>query len=292
MPNILDRFLLRSGAPISTFILQNLLYNFRWGSFRRRQAIGAVRYPQYAYCMYQAAVLARRLGITKISAVEFGVAGGNGLLTMEEHAHNIRSETGVEFELYGFDMGCGLPASCDNRDLPYRWNAGFYRMEQAELRATLRSARLILGPVRETIETFFDLAPAPIGAIAFDLDYYTSTRDAFRLFEGQSKSFLPRVLCYFDDIIDSNDDLYGEVTPEYYNDFSGERLAIREFNRDHPDRKIAQRYLAPGRYIKTPWQSKVLTYHDFLHPDYCRFISHADEQVPIRRARHLRFDFP
>ncbi len=292
MSNLFDRFILRSGAPISTFVLQNVLYSLRWGSFRRRQAIGALRYPQYAYCMYQAAVLAKRLGIAKISAIEFGVAGGNGLLTMEQHARDIQLETGIEFELYGFDMGCGLPTSHDTRDLPYRWNAGSFRMDEPKLRAMLRAARLLLGPVSETVKRFFDIGPAPIGAVSFDLDYYTSTRDALKLLEGESRWFLPRVLCYFDDIIDSNDDLYGEVTPEFFNDFSGERLAILEFNRNHPDRKIAQRYLAPSRYIKTPWQSKVLAFHDFQHPDYCRFVSRADEQVPIRRAHNLRFDFP
>lgn len=36
--------------------------------------------PNYAYCTYHAADLARRLGIPRISVIEFGVAGGNGLL--------------------------------------------------------------------------------------------------------------------------------------------------------------------------------------------------------------------
>jgi len=242
--------------------------------------------------MYQAAVLARQLGIDRISAIEFGVAGGNGLITMEQHARAIYAETGVEFEVYGFDAGSGLPETADRRDLPHRWRVGFYRMDEQALSARLRSARLIIGPVRATLPSFFDCKPAPIGAVSFDLDYYTSTQDAFALFEGESKRFLPRVLCYFDDIIDSNDDFYGRINPEYFSDFNGERLAIEEFNHNHDERKIARRYLAPRRYIKTPWQTKIFVYHDFAHPECCRFVSNADEQVPIVSGRHVRFDFP
>ena len=32
--------------------------------------------PNYAYCMYNAAILAKQLGYSKISVIEFGVAGG------------------------------------------------------------------------------------------------------------------------------------------------------------------------------------------------------------------------
>src|SRR5262245_39718650 len=39
--------------------------------------------PYYGHCMLQAARLARQLGYPTLSAIEFGVAGGNGLLHME-----------------------------------------------------------------------------------------------------------------------------------------------------------------------------------------------------------------
>ena len=42
--------------------------------------------PHYAYGVFAAAKLARRLGYSGVSAVEFGVAGGNGLLALEEIA--------------------------------------------------------------------------------------------------------------------------------------------------------------------------------------------------------------
>jgi hypothetical protein len=61
--------------------------------------------------------------------------------------------------------------------------------------------------------------PYPVGFVAFDLDYYSSTTVAFRVFE---KEHLPRVHCYFDDTI----------WPEsaYHNEYIGELCAIREFN--------------------------------------------------------------
>ncbi len=38
-------------------------------------------------------------------------------------------------------------------------------------------------------------------SLAFDLDYYSSTKTALQLFEGGPESRLPRVYCYFDDIM-------------------------------------------------------------------------------------------
>ena len=38
----------------------------------------ALERPNYAYCMLHAARLAQKLGLDRISALEFGVAGGNG----------------------------------------------------------------------------------------------------------------------------------------------------------------------------------------------------------------------
>ena len=38
----------------------------------------------YAYCLYFSAVLAKRLGYRSLSISEFGVAGGNGLVFLED----------------------------------------------------------------------------------------------------------------------------------------------------------------------------------------------------------------
>src|SRR5262245_51806359 len=79
------------------------------GSHELRCALDLYPRPYYAYGVQQAAVLAQRLGVPAISVIEFGVAGGRGLLALESAARNTSSATGVEVHVYGFDRQSGLP---------------------------------------------------------------------------------------------------------------------------------------------------------------------------------------
>jgi hypothetical protein len=147
--------------------------------------------PHFAYGVYKAADQARALGISRISAIEFGCAGGNGLLALEAVADEVSSELGVEIDIYGFDMGEGLPRPLDYRDLPYAWQAGQFKMDIPKLEARLQSAKLVIGNVDETVEPFRSREDlAPIGFISFDLDFYTSTEAALRIFEGDPSILL------------------------------------------------------------------------------------------------------
>jgi len=239
-----------------------------------RTTLGLVRRPQYSYCMWQAARLAKRLGLDRISVLEFGVAGGNGLVAIEAHAEEIRRTLGMDIAIYGFDTGGGLPAPVDYRDLPYHWRAGFFAMDQPRLRRRLRTAQLVLGDVRETARVFHDRTPAPpIGCMFHDLDFYSSTRDSFQILEGDAARFLPRVFNYFDDIVGN------EVA--LYNDFTGQRLAIREFNEAHPTRKFAPCHHLVRRRPRV-WHQQIFVLHDFAHPRYNAFISQEDQQLPLR----------
>jgi hypothetical protein len=142
--------------------------------------------------------------------IEFGVAGGSGLLSLEFHAEQISKELGIEIEVYGFDTAEGLPSSIDWRDLPYCWKKGFYRMDFEKLHKRLRFAKLVIGDVMDTAEWFFkDYHPAPVAAVLHDLDYYSSTAAALRIFNADDTFLLPRVFNYFDDIIGSNIELCG-----------------------------------------------------------------------------------
>src|SRR5271156_1538667 len=141
----------------------------------------AVR-PSYAYCTYHAADLARRLGIPRISVIEFGVAGGNGLLFLKNFAARVQQALGIEVEVYGFDTGAGLPEVTALEDLPYWFRSSLYRMDETALQARLHPAKLVLGDVANTVSEFFTRHnPAPVGAILNDLTLYTSTRDSLRL---------------------------------------------------------------------------------------------------------------
>lgn len=232
-----------------------------------------VERPSYGYCMYHAAILARQLGHKTISAIEFGVAGGNGLVAAESHSKEISKELGVQFQIYGFDTGEGLPAPNDYRDLPFLWRHGFYAMDQDALRRRLETSQLVLGNVRETCAEFFPrYRPAPIGCIFWDLDFYSSTVEAFELLGGDHGYFLPRVWMYFDDIVGGS-----------YSDFTGERLAIAEFNARSRRGKLSQDYNVSCHPMQQIWKHQVFVYHDFTHPEYCTLVGPADRQLPLSR---------
>lgn len=270
----LQSFLIHNPFPLRTAV-KKLIHHLKIGSYDKRVKLGAVERPHYGYCVYNAAVLARKLGYTRISVIEFGVAGGNGLINLEYHAGEIKKSLGVEIDIYGFDTGEGLPDPVDYRDLPYNWKKGFYKMDVPALEAKLKKSRLVLGNIRDTYKDFFQrYEPAPIGAIMYDFDFYSSTADAFKMLEADEKYFLPRVYCYFDDTIGTETELY--------NDFTGVRLAINEFNQTHSAIKFGLPYHLLTRIIKSPWYYKIWITHFFNHSRYNDFISVENQQLPCQ----------
>jgi hypothetical protein len=245
-----------------------------YGDYESKIKLGVILRPNYGYCLYHAAKLAVKLGYKRISAVEFGVAGGNGLLAFEYHAEQICKLLPIEIEVYGFDTGEGLPEPTDYRDLLYHWQQGFFRMDVKALEAKLKRAKLILGNVSDTIGSFFEkYKPAPIGAISFDLDFYSSTRDSFAIFQGAQEFLMPRIFCYFDDTIGSD--------VELYNDFTGQRLAINEFNNQNEDIKLGVPYYLPHRGYTGIWVDQIWVAHLFKHTNYNTFISDPAQQLPL-----------
>jgi hypothetical protein len=235
--------------------------------YRERLFIGAIDRPEYGYCIFQAAKLARSLGYPRISVIEFGCGGGHGLLNAETHIGEVIKIFGVDIELYGFDLGSGLPHPQDYRDMPHYFKGGAFEMDRPVLERKLKRAKLVIGNVKDTVATFFDTYnPAPVCCALWDLDFYSSTRDALTLFEADASHFLPRVFMYFDDTI--GDEVW------LCNEFTGERLAIDEFNRKHKSRKIARDNSVELLYAHHRWWPKqVYVYHDFEHPKYNQFVA-------------------
>jgi len=66
--------------------LQRALRSVPGLSTKLKVDLDLYRKPAYAYGIYASAAQARALGIPCISAIEFGVATGNGLLEMEKIA--------------------------------------------------------------------------------------------------------------------------------------------------------------------------------------------------------------
>jgi hypothetical protein len=233
------------------------------GPFSLRMKYDVFTKTQYAFGIYHAAKLAKALRIREISCIEFGVASGQGLLHMENAAKEVSREVGIKIQLYGFDLLTGLPEIRGYKDQPYVWKSGFYKLDYEHLKERLPTAKLVIGDVKDTIKTFRgQYNPAPIGFISFDLDLYSSTAAAFELFSTECE-ILPRVICYFDDILDAP-----EATA-MFNDWTGELLAIKEFNETHETMKLAKiNGLYENRYVRAAWPSAIYVLHSFKHPRY------------------------
>ncbi len=219
---------------------------------------------QYIWGVLQGVALAKVLGLKKISVIEFGVAGGAGLLALERIAERAEEMTGIGIGAYGFDTGSGLPKPQDYRDSPNLWlGEGQFPMERERLEKRLRRASLILGLIATTLPTFLRSLPAPVAFVSFDIDLYSSTRDALRLFDAEHDRLMPRIVCYFDDIIGLT-----------YSDFNGERLSISEFNASHAMRKLSPiyglKYFVPPGYGDASWMDLLYFAHIFDHPLYNR----------------------
>ena len=220
---------------------------------------GADPYPAYRWGIWEAGRLARGEGIPRISVIELGVAGGRGLLAMQRYAADTEANLGVRIEVIGFDAGEGLPAitmTGDYRDHPDVWQPGDYRMDSDALRAKLDPKRttLILGNVRDTIPRLLEEKDfAPVGFASFDLDLYSSTRDALVLLGSPRRKMLRQTPVLFDDT---------QLMVNHR--WAGQRLAIKEFNAAHDDVKIDLWYAlkADKPFPEVPYWDKLMLAHD------------------------------
>lgn len=249
-----------------TMLIPMLANRLPFVPFSLRHALDAWPRPYLGYGMVEAALQARRLDMSAMIAIEFGVGRGGGLLIMEQLAGLIKAELGVSVSVVGFDLGTGLPASSDYRDCPYIWQRGHYEMDVEQLRKQLRSAKLILGDVSSTVGEFLKSSQGgPIGFVSFDLDYWSSTKAAMTVLKDRPETLLPRTFCYFDDIVGPDIELH--------NRFAGELLAIDEFNSESDQRKLSLiNGLAAKRITPCLWAEQMYVLHAFDHPRYNDYI--------------------
>ncbi len=213
----------------------------------------------YAYIVYYGALAAKTLGLDRIAVLEFGVAGGAGLLAMEDCAREIGTALSIQIDVHGFDGGTGMPPPADFRDAPHVWREFDFKMDVDSLKRRLRTADLHLGSLDDTIHAFSAEDHAPIAAISFDLDYYSATMQAFRVFDD--KSILPRVMCYFDDMVNN--------PVEAISSLAGERRAIADYNQAHPDKIIDPDWSLgskAGSHAFARWADRIRIWHDHAHP--------------------------
>jgi hypothetical protein len=232
-----------------------------FGGLRAKVAFDLVVRRQHAYGLLKAADDARARGHRRVTVVELGVASGTGLLNLCELAARVTKETGVEFLLAGFDTGEGMPPPADYRDHPELYKEGWFPMDREALAGSLPdNAEVHFGPVGETIRPFVDrLGPeAPLGFTTLDVDFYSSSKDALRLFEGRPDAYLPVLPVYVDDL-----------SLPTHTRFAGELLAIREFNDEHELRKLDWDWnLRNTRVFKNAeWLTHMFKLHVLDHPE-------------------------
>lgn len=231
-----------------------------FGSTRAKIEFDVLPLPFHAYGLLSAADMALASGKRSVTAMEFGVAAGRGLMNMASIAEKLMKLTGVRIELYGFDSGTGMPPPLDERDHPNLYYTGDFPMDVERLKSKLPPfVKLVLGDVRDTIPAFLEThsADSPIGYASIDVDYYSSAREVLNVFRGAPEHYLPATVLYFDDILDRENHRW-----------AGELLAIEEFNESESRRKIdVYRYLRNRRIFKNAWWIEhIRTLHVLDHP--------------------------
>jgi hypothetical protein len=208
-----------------------------FGSYRDKERLALLSRPPYAYGLVRAAEWARNCGKQNVTVCEFGVARGDGLLSLIKLVGFIGPEMKVRFQVCGFDAGAGLPSPCGPKDHPEIWKAGNFPMDNREelTRRVQGRARMFWGDIRQTVDDFLSfLTPdAPLGFVSIDVDYYSTAKSALRCLEGAPQLYNPAVPLYFDDV-------------EFFTncEWAGELSAIREFNDE-----LMAKGLPAGRHI-------------------------------------------
>jgi len=187
-------------------------------------------HPNYGIQLIYALWQAKLCGYKKITALEFGVAGGRGFTALNNYATQFADQFEIKVEVKGFDTGCGLPPLKDYRDYPEIWSQGEYA-------SRLQDDNIILGDVKDTLPEFIaNWKDSKLGFVSLDLDLYHSTKDALQIFKMQSDNYLPSVMIHLDDA----------NTQLTMNPWCGAELAVNEFNQEHTLRKFEQKHRCWG----------------------------------------------
>jgi len=238
-------------------------------------------YFYYAHGLMDAANLAKLRGYNRISAIEFGVASGRGLIHMELYAQEVSRLVGIDIDVYGFDSGNGLFCPTDYRDCPDLWIEGDYKMDIEALQSRLHSAKLIIGDICETTKTFIsEYNPAPIAFISVDVDQYTPTVSILDMLLEDDNYFTPIITMYFDDVSDALE-------------FQGEALAIKEFNTKNQTIKIVPEHTAidPVYWYSDKNMADWKSMHRFTRIKWCRRFNHprfaTSRTANVNRPFHI-----
>src|ERR1700722_11293232 len=99
--------------------VRRLWRRFPVGSVHVRTRFDIWERPAYAYGVYSSAKLAKELGISPLSAIEFGAARGTGLVALENVCAEVSAALNMAITVYGPYSRHGNPKPVDYRDIPY-----------------------------------------------------------------------------------------------------------------------------------------------------------------------------
>jgi hypothetical protein len=253
-----------------------------FGSVKSKIDFDLIVRQQHAYGLQFACEQAVRQNLKSFVAIEFGVASGGGLLNLVEIAKKLERVYKLQINILGFDTGTGMPSPIDYRDHPDLYLKGDFPMMFDILKERLPdNARLVIGNVKETIQEQLDsISPdSPIGFLSFDLDYYSSTKDALLILNAQNaQKYLPTVAIYLDDI---------SLPP--HNEYAGVLLAVEEFNQGSNLRKICiPHFLEKERIFKNPRWLKQMRYgHIMDHPHRSQY--RDADQIQFIENPYIKF---
>jgi len=226
---------------------------FRWAAY-----FDAIPYVHYAVGLARAAEFAALFGIRSFSAIELGVAGGNGLMWLSKHARSVSTQTGMTIRVAGFDNATGLPPIADWRDAPWVYSPGEYPCDVDALTKRLGRSELVLGDIAETLPEWLAQGHAPVGFLAVDVDYYSSAIAGLKaLGSAAPQALLPICESYFDDILCRG-------MPR----FAGEFAAIAEFNKSNSHRQFDRDdSLGEWRpFSERLWLKRMYSFYCLDHP--------------------------
>lgn len=132
-----------------------------------------------------------------LNCLEFGVFEGGTINLISKYTNKV----------YGFDSFQGLPEKCDG--VTYK---GHYKIDN--LPEVEKNVELVVGLFEDTLDNFFINHPEDFGLIHIDCDLYSSTKFVFNKLI-QYKKLKPGVIIIFDEIINYNKFLEGELKALY-----------------------------------------------------------------------------
>lgn len=198
----------RNNYKISFFLYKIKILLLRIIGYEKPLRVAILKYlslkyktfrPHYETILYESCIEAKKLGYEEVSVLELGVAGGNGIISLEKYKKKIEKYLDIKITIYGFDSGEGLPEADSYKDLPFIWKKEFFKVDKNELEKRIDS-KVIYGDVKDTVDQFVAFSPKNISAIFFDLDYYSSTKNFLNQINKLEQYLCPRVYCYFDDV--------------------------------------------------------------------------------------------